>query len=55
MTLRRFGQSISELRHVQTTTEDNHNALIKEMKKLNDYMALMTDEPEPPTEMDENL
>lgn len=53
MTLRKLGRSAKELTQRNLTTDSSQANLLREMKRLNDYMALMTDEPAPPTEEDD--
>lgn len=53
MTLRKLGRSAKELTQRNLVTDSSQDALLKEIKRLNDYMALMTNEPLPPTEHDD--
>ncbi len=55
MTLRRLGQPVHEQKEVQQNAHDNQKLLIEQVKRFNDYLALMTNEPDPPTETDEPL
>ena len=55
MTLRKMGRTTKEEIVIEQTTNDSRQQLINQIQRLNDYMALMTNEPEPPTETDEKL
>lgn len=53
MTLRKLGQNIKNQIGIEQTSEDTQNKLLNELRRLNDYMALMTDETSPPTEQND--
>jgi len=55
MTLRKLGKSVRQQVADDETFKDGQDQLVKQMQLLNDYMALMTNEVEPPTETDEIL
>ena len=53
MTLRKLGRDTKEQVQRELVIDSSQDSLLKEMKRLNDYMALMTNEPSPPTEEDD--
>jgi len=53
MTLSRLGRSEKDEVAAEQVVSDTQNKLLDQIKRLNDYMALMTDEPSPPTEHDD--
>ena len=53
MTIRRLGRLPQEITERELVTDSSQARLLKEFKRLNDYMALMTNEPSPPTEEDD--
>ena len=55
MTLRKLGRSIREQRDVELEQSTLQRTIAKHLQRMNDYIALMTNEPEPPTETDETL
>ena len=50
MSLRRLGKHLRDIVDQDNQIQVSRDELIAQMKTLNDYMALMTDEPDPPTE-----
>jgi len=53
MTLRRLGFSAQDQRHDIQIRVDGQSRIAKLLERLNDYMALMTNEPDPPSEESE--
>lgn len=53
VSLRRLGIPVREQMAEQHRDREEHDLLMQEIKRLNDYMALMTNEPSPPTEEDD--
>ena len=53
MSLRRLGLPLSEQFHNEQIAQNGQSAILKEMRRFNDYMALMTNETSPPTEEDD--
>ena len=53
MTLHRLGIPVKDQIAEQHRDREEQELLLKETKRLNDYMALMTSEPSPPTEEDD--
>ena len=53
MSLRRLGLSVHSVTEELQLDRDAEESLLKQIKRLNDYMALMTNETSPPTEEDD--
>lgn len=53
MSLRRLGLPVEIQVQNAQLARDAETALLKQIKRLNDYMALMTNETSPPTEEDD--
>ena len=53
MSLRRLGVPVRDQITEQHRDRDEQELLLQQIKRLNDYMALMTNEPSPPTEEDD--
>ena len=53
MTLRRLGRSAKDLSAFTAERKSETANLLREIKRLNDYLALMTNETSPPTEHDD--
>lgn len=50
MTLRRLGLPAHEQRHAIQAEAESQGRIAKLLERLNDYMALMTNDPDPPNE-----
>ena len=50
MTLSRLGRSEKDTVAAEQLAADTQNELLEQMRRLNDYMALMNDTNQPPTE-----
>ena len=55
MTLRRLGIPVIEQLASAIDNTDNLKLIIKHLQRHNDYLALMTNEPDPPEETEEIL
>ena len=53
MSLRRLGLSTHRITEEIQLDRDAEHDLLQQIKRLNDYMALMTNETSPPTEEDD--
>jgi len=53
MSLRKLGLTIPRITEEIQLDRDAETSLLQQIKRLNDYMALMTNEPSPPTEEDD--
>ena len=53
MTLRRLGIPVREQIAEQGMDREEQSLMLQQMKRFNDYMALMTNETSPPTEEDD--
>jgi len=53
MSLRRLGLPVHRVTEEIQLDRDAEHDLLQQIKRLNDYMALMTSEPSPPTEHDD--
>jgi len=55
MTIHKLGPDVQDVSDERKFEQDTQQKILKELRRMNNYLALMTNEPDPPDEEPMNL